>query len=260
MTPQLAQALGSAALLGAIVRPLLVATVLFGLWLALARAGVSLRRRWMVWTPVAASLIGWMTIVWTLAAQGVLGQTPGASQFYSAGVIVVPSIAAVVVALALLVRSSTITAAIDAAPLWWLISYQAYRVMGFMFVRFWWQGFLPTYFALPAGIGDTLTGVFAVATVVAFLRRSPVATSLGYAVNLFGAVDLVNAMSMGVLSTLSASNQVSPMLVYPLVIVPSFGVPLAFIIHALSIWQLRRRARVRSAIVVHGREQMLESA
>ena len=260
MTPQLAQAPGSAALLGAIVRPLLVATILFGLWLALARAGIAFRRRWIVWTTVAAALVAWMTIVWTLAARGVLAQTPGASQFHSAGMIVVPSIALVIVALALVVRSSTITAAIDAAPLWWLISYQAYRIMGFIFVRLWWQGFLPTYFALPAGIGDTLTGALAIVAVVAFLRRWPAATSLGYAVNLFGIADLVNAITMGVLSTMSASNQVSPMLLYPLVIVPSFGVPLAFIIHALSIWQLGRRARVSSAVAVHGLEQMLETA
>jgi hypothetical protein len=31
---------------------------------------------------------------------------------------------------------------------------------------------------------------------------------------------------------------------YPLVMVPTFGVPLAVVIHCLSIWQLRRRGRL----------------
>jgi hypothetical protein len=33
---------------------------------------------------------------------------------------------------------------------------------------------------------------------------------------------------------------------YPLPIVPTFGVPLAFIVHTLSFWQLHRRARACS--------------
>jgi hypothetical protein len=33
----------------------------------------------------------------------------------------------------------------------------------------------------------------------------------------------------------------SPLILYPLVLVPTFGVPLALILHSLSIRQLRRR-------------------
>jgi hypothetical protein len=251
MNPQLAQALRSVALLGAVIRPLLVATVLFGLWYALARAGLKLRQRLLAWGTVAAVLIGWLSLVWTLAARGVLAPLPGAAQVHSAGMIVVPTVIFALGALTLLTRSKTITAAIDAAPLWWLIAYQAYRVAGFVFVRLWSQGFLPGYFALPAGIGDTLTGVLAIIVVAAFLRDSPLARWLGYVVNIFGIADLLNAMTTGVLSTLMSGTQVSPMLLYPLVIVPSFGVPLAFIIHCLSIWQLRRRGGLLSTGAVY---------
>ncbi len=241
MNPELALALKPAALLGAVVRPLLVVTILFGLWHALARAKLGTRQRLLGWGTVAVVMIIWLTAVWTFALKGVFLPAAGAPKMLSAGTIVVPTTILVLGALTLLTRSATIMAAVDAAPLWWLVAYQAYRVAGFIFVRLWSKGFLPGFFALPAGIGDTLTGVFAMIAVVAFWRNSPRARTLAYAVNIFGIADLVNAISMGVISTLgSAATGVSPLLMYPLVIVPSFGVPLAFIIHCLSIWQLGR--------------------
>jgi len=57
--------------------------------------------------------------------------------------------------------------------------------------------------------------------------------------------DLIYAISMGVTSTLTSTTaEVSPIVMYPLVMVPTFGVPLAFVVHCLSIWQLRRGGRV----------------
>jgi len=97
---------------------------------------------------------------------------------------------------------------------------------------------------MPAGIGDTLTGLFAIVAVVALWRDAPLARPLGYAINVFGMADLIYAISMGVTSVLvSTTAEVSPIVMYPLVMVPTF-VPLAFVIHCLSIWQLRRRGRV----------------
>lgn len=250
MTPDLTQALESAGVFGAAVRPLIVVAILLGLWHALARSALGERQRRRVWGTVAAILVGWLILVWTLASRGVLSPAPGTPQAYAAAMIVLPTVGLVGVMLTLLMRSSSIAAAVDAAPLWWLVAYQGYRVSGFIFVRLWWQGFLPGYFALPAGIGDTLTGIFAILAVVVLLRGSSWGRGIAYAVNIFGIADLVNAMSMGVLNALSSGNQVSPMLLYPLIMVPSFGVPLAFIIHSLSIWQLRRRFRVPSSVVV----------
>jgi hypothetical protein len=248
MNPQLSEALKSAALFGAVIRPLLVMTILVGLWYALARTKLSAQQRLLGWSTVAAVLILWLSLVWTLALRGVMVPPAGVSQAMPAGLIFAPTIILVISALTLLTRSETITAAVDAAPLWWLVAYQVYRVAGFVFVQLWSRGFLPGYFALPAGIGDTLTGVFAMVGVVVLWRNLPWARTLAYAVNIFGIADLVNAISMGVISTLEpATAGVSPLLMYPLVIVASFGVPLAFIVHCLSIWQLRRRGRLFSS-------------
>ena len=94
---------------------------------------------------------------------------------------------------------------------------------------------------------------FAAAIVVATLIL-PVAvaliaggmSALGW--NIFGILDLVNAVTMGITTALAQpTSNTSPLLSYPLVLVPAFGVPLSLILHGLSIRQLRRRVITRSA-------------
>src|SRR5262245_62321022 len=246
MNPQLSEALGLAGVYGAIIRPLLVAIILFALWHALARTSLGSRQRLLGWTAVAAALVLWLTFVWTLALQGRFVPEPGAPRVLQIVVVLVPMIILIISALTLLTRSQTIAAAVDAAPLWWLIAYQMSRASGgVIFLPLWYYGFLPGFFALPAGIGDTLTGLFAIVAVVALWRDAPLPRPLAYAVNVFGMADLIYAISMGVTSTLTpTTTEVSPIVMYPLVMVPTFGVPLAFVVHCLSIWQLRRRGRV----------------
>ena len=246
MNPQLSEALGLAGVYAAIIRPLLVAIILFALWHALARTNLGSQQRLLGWTAVATALVLWLTFVWTLALQGRFVPEPGAPRVLLVVVVLVPMIILIISALTLLTRSQTIAAAVDAAPLWWLIAYQIFRINGgVIFLPLWSQGFLPGFFALPAGIGDTLTGLFAIVAVVALWRDAPIARRLAYAVNVFGMADLIYAISMGVTSVLASTTaEVSPIVVYPLVMVPTFGVPLAFVVHCLSIWQLRRRGRV----------------
>ena len=54
-------------------------------------------------------------------------------------------------------------------PQWQLIGIQMYRVVGFIFVLLAIDNLLPAVFAIPAGLGDTLTGLFAIPA--AYLER-----------------------------------------------------------------------------------------
>src|SRR5262249_38081184 len=197
MNPQLSEALGLAGVFGAIIRPLLVAIILFALWHALARTNLGSRQRFLAWTAVAAALVLWLTVVWTLALQGRFEPERGPRRVLLVVVVLVPMIILIISALTLLMRSQTIAVAVDAAPLWWLIAYQMFRVNGgVIFLPLWYYGFLPGFFALPAGIGDTLAGLFAIVAVVALWRDAPLARPLAYAVNVFGIADLIYAISI----------------------------------------------------------------
>src|SRR5262245_19084677 len=88
------------------------------------------RQRLVGWSVVAAALVLWLTIVWTLALQGRFVPEPGAPRVLQIAVVLVPMNILITSALALLARSQTIAAAVDAAPLWWLIAYQISRVNG----------------------------------------------------------------------------------------------------------------------------------
>src|SRR5262249_23144946 len=127
MNPQLSEALGSVGVYGAIIRPLLVAIILFALWHALARTSLGSRQRLLAWSAVAAALVLWLTIVWTLALQGSFVPEPGAPRVLQIAVVLVPMNILITSALTLLTRSQAIAAAVDPAPLCWLIAYQMFR-------------------------------------------------------------------------------------------------------------------------------------
>ena len=115
MNPQLSEALGLATVFGAIIRPLVVAIILFALWHALSRTNLGSRQRLLGWTAVAAALVLWLTIVWTLALQGRFVPEPSAPRILQIAVVLVPMNILITSALTLLTHSQTIAAAVDAA-------------------------------------------------------------------------------------------------------------------------------------------------
>jgi hypothetical protein len=156
----------------------------------------------------------------------------------------------IMIGLFALMRSERIAAAIDLASPGWLIGLQVYRVLGINFVILWGLGgAIPPVFALPAGLGDVLVG--ALALPVAFYVASGAAGGYvaGIAWNILGIVDLVQAVSLGFLSSpgplhlMALDNPNLLATSYPTVMTPTFAVPLSIILHTLSIWQLHRQAR-----------------
>lgn len=250
MNSQFAEVFKSVGLIGVVARPVIVAMILLGLWRALERADVSTRARVAAWWWTAILLAGWLGTVWLLAAKGAFASPSSGSVI--AQVAFVPIVIVVLLGTALfaVTRSAVLTAALDAAPLSWLVGIQVYRVLGLVFLLAWSRGFLPGYFALPAGIGDAIVGVLAIPLALALRSNSTFVRRLALGWNILGIVDLVNAVGMGVTSAVvqlqaaspgGSASVSSPLLLYPLVLVPTFGVPLALILHSLSIRQLRRR-------------------
>jgi hypothetical protein len=115
-----------------------------------------------------------------------------------------------------------------------------------MFFVLWADGRLPWQFALPAGIGDFATGCFAVVVAALLARKSPRALRSAYVWCLFGIADLVVAVTMGAMTSPGRAHLLAldaPNLLisaYPLVMVPTFAVPLALILHGLVLWRLRQ--------------------
>ena len=134
---------------------------------------------------------------------------------------------------------------------------QSWRFAGIAFVAMFAYGLLPGAFANPAGWGDILIGL--TAPWVALKLAEPGRKGAFITWNLLGMLDLVNAVAIGTTMRLIAPQGISTeaMTVWPLSIVPTFLVPLFFILHVIVIAQARRwPARATAA----GREQVAATA
>jgi hypothetical protein len=125
-----------------------------------------------------------------------------------------------------------------------LAAAQTFRVAGVMFLVLTVTGHLPAQFAVPAGAGDLLIGISA-PFVARALWRHPERRRPGVTFNLLGLLDLVVAVAMGVLSAPSLFQvftgppSTQPMTVLPLVLIPTFAVPIAVALHIASLRLLR---------------------
>ena len=125
--------------------------------------------------------------------------------------------------------SPTFRRIVDAVPQHWLIGFQTFRILGGLFLVRYFAGELPGLFALPAGIGDVATGLLAPFVAYAWYSGKPYARGVAIAWNLFGMADLVNAVALGALTGGGGG------IVFPIVLVPVYGVPRAFLIHSYSL-------------------------
>jgi hypothetical protein len=224
------------------VRPLVAAIALGLIWIGATRMDAPAQRRYATAGALSATLIAWV-----VAAQ-YLGS---ANTYFATGETAVPTvlfgllIPLVVAALGLWL-SGAVTSLVSAIPLHWLVAAQVYRIGGGIFLVLWADGRLPWQFALPAGIGDVTTGALAVVVAVLLARKAEGARAAAYAWCLFGIADLVVAVTMGAMTSPGRAHLLAleaPNLLissYPLVMVPTFAVPLALMLHGLVLWRLGR--------------------
>src|SRR5712664_654707 len=126
-----------------------------------------------------------------------------------------------------------------------LIRLHLWRLEGLVFLILMVQGRVPALWALPAGLGDVL--VAATAPWVARGFDRPGGRRRAIAWTLFGMADLVVAVALGVMTNPGPTQvfhtipNAELLTQYPLALVPTFLVPLAFTLHVVSLVQLRRR-------------------
>jgi purine-cytosine permease-like protein len=105
---------------------------------------------------------------------------------------------------------------------------------------------MPGLFSWPAGTGDTIVGLLAPVVGIAYARSSRNAAGLVRAWNWFGIVDLIVAVTTGLLTSpsplrlfaLGAPNELVS--AFPLAMVPVFLVPLWVLLHLASLKKLQQ--------------------
>ena len=127
-----------------------------------------------------------------------------------------------------------------------LILLNVWRLVGAVFLILMANGQTPALWALPAGIGDMVVG--AMAPWIARHVDTPEGRRRAVLFNLFGMADLVVAVGLGIMTSPGPAQvfQTAPPTSelatrFPLALVPTFLVPLAFTLHVISLWQLMGR-------------------
>ena len=121
-----------------------------------------------------------------------------------------------------------------------------WRLFGVVFLTLMALGRLPALFALPAGIGDVLIGL--AAPWVARTVDAPDGRRRAIAFHLLGMLDLVVAATLGITTNPGPAYvfrtvpTAAVMTEFPMALVPAFLVPLAFLLHVVSLWQLLGRS------------------
>lgn len=189
--------------------------------------GRARQSRWIIGSAVAAA--AWLAGVFLLGAANVFRNDAQPPRIPMA-------LIATVLLGYLLLLSPTFRRIVSAVPQHWLIGIQTFRIMGGVFLARYFAGQLPGLFALPAGIGDVATGLLAPFIAYAWYSGKPYARVAAIAWNLFGMADLVNAVTLGVLTGGGAGG-----IVFPLVLIPVYGVPRGLLIHSYSLIGLLRK-------------------
>lgn len=192
----------------------------------------------------AAVLIGWFGIAFALGFLEVYRAVSDRIPTIAYGILV-----PIVIGGLLIVRSSTMARVLDAVPQHWLIGVQLYRALGAIFLVLYGAGNLPGLFAWPAGLGDVLVGVLAPVIAVAYARGPDKNEDLVLGWNIFGIVDLIVAVASGFstspspfqLFAFDQPNQLVSM--FPLVLIPTYLVPVSVLLHLASMTKLRRTVR-----------------
>jgi hypothetical protein len=132
-----------------------------------------------------------------------------------------------------------------------LIRLNVWRLVGGVFLGLMVAGQVPALWAVPAGVGDVLIG--ATAFWVAGGLAAPGGKRRALIFNWLGLLDLVVAVGLGVTTSpgvgqLFHTSPTAELLShFPMVLVPMFLVPLAVMVHVVSLWQLSGRPWERAA-------------
>jgi hypothetical protein len=187
------------------------------------------------------ALVLWFAVACVAGALGVVNE-PGRPPLVLLSIFAVPILAFSTVYL----TSASFRAFADTIPMTLLVGSHLWRFVGIGFVVGWLTGSLPGGFGIPEGFGDIIAALGAL-LLLPSLRRGTASRGWLLAWNTWGFLDLVSAITVGVLYSESAVGVLSTptsntrlMATFPVSLIPTFFVPLFLLVHALIFVRLAR--------------------
>jgi hypothetical protein len=224
---------------------LTVAAAIVVVFLSHAFARTSLGR-----LAVAGVFAAWFALVIAIGATGAIDPARGIG-VPGLGLTVALPVAALA---AVFFAFRPIRSAMLAVPLPAMVTVNAIRILGVIFLVLQAAGELPAPFAPSAGWGDIFVGVTALPVAWAVLRFGARARTLALLWNTIGIADLVNAVALGALSApgplqvFAGPPSSALMTTLPWLVIPGFLVPALMFIHVVIFYRL---AKTEAAAPAH---------
>jgi hypothetical protein len=203
---------------------------------------------------LTAGFGAWIGLTVWLSAASALKVSP-TDLFPLLGVMV---FAPLVIAAAAFTLIPGVRSALTGIPMPALIGLNTIRALGFMFILLAGAGRLGGPFPYSAGIGDITTGVLA-APLALMAARTTRGDLLVAFWNLFGTLDLVTAVALGITSANGGALQLihagagsEAMQSLPYSLIPTVLVPFFLITHGIVAFQLRARRTVEAEAAAVG--------
>lgn len=209
-----------------------------GIYIVLRTLDVKVSSKRFIAIIAGVLLWGWFLLASMLGSQGFFNVT--GSTFPKIPLTVLVTL---IIGFAFLF-SATFKKMLRAFPMHWLIGIQVFRVLGVVFLLRYAQGTLPGVFAIPAGIGNFITGITAPFVAYWYYKQKPWSRGIAIIWNIFGIADLVNALAIGILSSPALRVIVAEppvQLIFPLLLIPTVAVPRYILLHAYTLWLLRKK-------------------
>lgn len=223
---------------------LVIAALVFGLRRVLRRVDWPQADQAKALWSVSSLLIGWFIVAAATSIAGFYRPSSGPPTIQYG--LLTP----IVVGVVLFLTWPLLRRIVASVPNTWLVGVQFYRVLGVIFVVLYADRHLPGIFALPAGLGDSLVGVFAPFVSASFARAPEESARRVRLWNLLGIADLVIAVTLGFLTSpsplqMAAFDRPSGLIaIFPLSLIPVFAVPLSILLHFASLQKLGQEQRV----------------
>jgi hypothetical protein len=187
--------------------------------------------------------------IWFLAAfiggmTGIFDQYQPSAPPVTVGLFVLVPIAGFTLAY---VASPRLRHAVDGIPLWLITIAHTWRFVGLGFVIGAMVNVLPPQFGYPEGLGDIAAAALCLPLARALRNpgRSPRLRTAFIAWNVFGLIDLLSAISLGILyspssfGVLRTDVSTKLMTTFPVNLIPTFFVPLFILLHILALKRSR---------------------
>ena len=215
-------------------------------WMGTRRAARSLfdaRKARKVSFLFAAALASWLALAFLIVF---LPRPENAPATVGAVIVLTWNLALMTLGYGLRFFSRTYREVVDHLPQQLLLAFQSYRLVGVIFLPLMAMGILPAFFAIPAGVGDSIAGLAALGAAYLYAKRFARAWGAAVATNLFGMLDFVVALGAGsgllaapLQAVFGGTAATTGLLsVFPLGLIPLFVVPLGLIVHLHSLTRL----------------------